>query len=262
MRAAVLGSPIAHSLSPVLHRAAYRALGLSDWTYDALEVAPEALAAFLEACGPEWAGLSLTMPLKEAVLPLLTSCSPLVTATGTANTVLLAGGERVGHNTDVAGIVEALAEVGLTSVTSAVVLGGGATARSALAALSVLGCRTPTLVVRSPPVQTLEAAVRLGITPTVSDWDPSVLEGADLVLSTVPAGAADGFAPYLAAVPVVLDVVYAPWPTALSQASQGVVIAGTAMLLHQAAAQVTLMTGRAAPVEAMRRALAAVVRDA
>lgn len=255
MRAAVLGSPVAHSLSPLLHRAAYRALGLSEWTYDAVEVTAASLPDFLDALGPDWAGLSLTMPLKEAVLPLLTSCSRLVTATGAANTVLLAEGERVGHNTDVAGIVDALAEVDVSSVASAVVLGGGATARSALAALSVLGCRTPTLVVRSNPVRTLEAAGRLGCTPLVSGWDPSVLAGADLVISTVPSGAADGCAPYLVDVPVVLDVVYAPWPTAIALACRGVVIAGTAMLLHQAAAQVTLMTGRTAPLEDMRAAL-------
>ena len=254
MRAAVLGSPVAHSLSPRLHRAAYRALGL-DWTYDGLEMTSSGLPAFVDGLGPEWAGLSLTMPLKEAVLPLLTSSSPLVAATGSANTVILGDGHRVGHNTDVAGLLDALAEVGVTSCASGVILGGGATARSALAAFATLGCLSPTLVVRSPPVLTLEAAGRLGMAPVVSGWDPAVLAGCDLVVSTVPAGAADMFAPYVRSVPVLLDVVYSPWPTELARACRGTVVPGTAMLLHQAAAQVTLMTGQVAPVDAMREAL-------
>src|SRR5438128_2367522 len=103
MRAAVLGSPIGHSLSPVLHRAAYAALGL-DWTYDAFEVTPEELPAYLDGLDLTWGGLSLTMPLKQAVLPLLHHRAPLVEGTGSANTVVLRDGERFGHNTDVEGI--------------------------------------------------------------------------------------------------------------------------------------------------------------
>jgi shikimate dehydrogenase len=239
----------------VLHRAAYDALGL-DWTYAAIEVTAAELPAFLDALDDSWAGLSLTMPLKEAVLPLLSSASDLVQQVAAANTVLLPG--RRGENTDVAGIVAALADVGLTSVTSVahpVVLGGGATARSALAALALLGCRTPTLVVRSPADEALAAAGRLGVSPTVSDWDPGVLAGCDLLISTVPAGAADGFAPYVSDVPVLLDVVYDPWPTRLAASCRGSVLGGAEMLLHQAAAQVALMTGRKPPVEAMRAAL-------
>ncbi len=96
MRAAVLGRPIAHSLSPVLHRAAYAALGL-DWTYDAVEVGADGLPAFLEHLGDDWAGLSLTMPLKHAVLPLLATCSELATAVAAANTVVIDEGGRHGH---------------------------------------------------------------------------------------------------------------------------------------------------------------------
>jgi len=125
-RAAVLGRPIAHSLSPALHRAAYAALGL-DWSYDAVDCGPDELAALLDGLGPEWRGLSLTMPLKAAVLPLLDDVAPLAAAVAAANTVVLRDGRRSGHNTDVHGIVAALAEVGVTSVSRAVVLGGGAT---------------------------------------------------------------------------------------------------------------------------------------
>lgn len=193
------------------------------------------------------------MPLKQAVLPLLSSSSELVRQVAAANTVLLPA--RRGENTDVVGMVAALAEVGVRQVARAVVLGGGATARSALAALAALGCRTPTLVVRSPADETLAAATRLGVTPTVTGWDPEVVAGCDLLVSTVPAGGADRFAPYVADVPVLLDVVYAPWPTAIASSCRGVVVGGAAMLLHQAAAQVALMTGLEVPLEPMRAAL-------
>lgn len=256
MRAAVLGRPVAHSLSPRLHRAAYSALGLA-WSYDALDVGADELPAFLDGLADDWAGLSLTMPLKAAVLPLLDTVSDLARDVAAANTVVLAGGVRAGHNTDVAGIVAALREAGTTSPRSAVVLGGGATARSALAALAELGERRPTLVVRSEPGETLAAAERLGVWPRVTAFAPDVLTGCDLLISTLPAGAADALASHVRHVPVLLDVVYAPWPTPLAAACTGTVVAGSAMLLHQAVAQVELMTGQAAPLEAMRAALPA-----
>ena len=112
MKAAVLGSPVRHSLSPVLHRAAYAALGLTGWTYEAIECDAARLAGQIRACGPEWAGLSLTMPLKQAVLPLLDSAEPLVTQVAGANTVVFADGARRGFNTDVPGIMMALTEAG------------------------------------------------------------------------------------------------------------------------------------------------------
>ena len=250
----MLGRPIAHSLSPSLHRAAYHSLGL-DWRYDAVDVGEQDLPGFLDGLGPEWVGLSLTMPLKTAVLPLLDEVSDVAGDVAAANTVVLREGRRLGSNTDVAGIVASLAEAGVSTASRAVVLGGGATARSALAALAALGCRTPVLVVRSSPDRTLEAAERLGVVPTVVPWSPDVLDGADLLISTLPARAADPLAPHVADVPALLDVVYDPWPTELAAACRGVVISGAAMLLHQAAEQVRLMTGRPAPLEAMRQAL-------
>ncbi len=250
----MLGRPIAHSLSPALHRAAYTALDLP-WTYDAVDCGADELAGFLDGLDDTWAGLSLTMPLKQAVLPLLDRTAPLARDVAAANTVVLTGGRREGHNTDVAGIVAALREAGVTSCRRPVVLGGGATARSALAALRELGARSPVLVVRSQPGETLAAADRLGMTPTVTAFGPAVLDGCDLLVSTLPAGAADRLAASVVDVPVLLDVVYAPWPTPLAAACSGVVVGGAAMLLHQAAAQVELMTGRPAPLEAMRAAL-------
>ena len=255
MRAAVLGSPVAHSLSPRLHRAAYAALDL-DWTYDAIDLPAEGLRSFLEGLDSQWVGLSLTMPLKSAVLPLLDTCSELARAVAAANTVVLRDGLRHGHNTDVAGIVTALRERGVGAPERVVVLGGGATARSALAALAELGCRHPILVVRSSPTATLAAASRLGVHPDVRALSAEVFEGCGLVVSTLPAGAGDTAAGYVRDVPALLDVVYDPWPTALAAACRGTVVGGAEMLLHQAAAQVELMTGLAAPVEAMREALA------
>jgi shikimate dehydrogenase len=257
-RAAVLGSPVAHSLSPALHHAAYAALGLP-WRYDAVECTQDGLAALLDDLGPEWAGLSLTMPLKQAVLPLLPSVSPLARDVAAANTLVRRDGGWHGDNTDVHGIVAALREAGAGQVVRAVVLGGGATARSALAALRELGAAEVVLVVRSEPTETLAAAARLGVRVTVVPASPEALAGAvagaDLVVSTLPPGAADGLAGHCADVPLLLDVVYAPWPTALAGGCRGTVVGGAAMLLHQAARQVELMTGCDAPLEAMRAAL-------
>ena len=195
------------------------------------------------------------MPLKTAVLPLLDEVSDLARSVAAANTVVLRDGLRIGHNTDVHGILAALAGAGVTALGRAVILGGGATARSALAAVHDLGCSSPVLVVRSEPVETLAAAIRLGVTPTVTGWSPEVLDGCDLLISTLPAGVADRFAPHVADVPALLDVVYDPWPTPLAAGCGGVVVSGASMLLHQAARQVELMTGRAAPRAAMWREL-------
>jgi shikimate dehydrogenase len=256
-RAAVLGSPIAHSLSPVLHRAAYAAMGL-DWTYEAVECREEQLPALLDR---PWAGLSLTMPLKRAVLPLLDEVSGLARAVGGANTVLFRDGRRFGHNTDVHGMVTALAEAGVRAPGSAVVLGGGATACSALAALRDLGLAKAVVVVRDPAraAEAVSAADRLGVEVSVQTF-AGALPHADLIVSTLPAHAADPYADAIAAATGALfDVVYAPWPTAAVAAVRdrgGIVVGGLAMLVHQAARQVELMTGRApAPVEAMRAAV-------
>ena len=264
MQAAVAGSPIAHSLSPALHRAAYAALGLSGWSYRAIECDEAGLPALLDACGPGWAGLSLTMPLKRAVLPLLDRIDPVAVATGGANTVVFTGGARHGYNTDVAGLVTAITEAGFGSPPGEVlILGGGATACSALAAARDLGLNAVTVAVRDPgrTEGLLAAAARLGMRAGVvsfgklSDYRPA------LVISTLPAGAADFCAGWLRDVghapEAVFDVVYHPWPTALGRAARAagaVTIGGFEMLLHQAARQVELMTGHPAPVEAMRAA--------
>ncbi|MET8988982.1 shikimate dehydrogenase [Nonomuraea wenchangensis] len=277
MRAAVMGSPIAHSLSPFLHRAAYREMGLAGWSYEAFECdearLPELLGELTPVRGQgraeedAWAGLSLTMPLKRAVLPLLDTVSELAVEVGGANTVVFRDGRRHGDNTDVHGIVRALAEAGVRAPRSAVVLGGGATAASSLAALRELGLHAATLLVREPARAggTAEVAERLGMALAVETLDKlDVFTEADLVVSTLPGGAADAFADRLARVPALFDVVYSPWPTraaAAVAAAGGTVVGGFGMLLHQAVRQVELMTGRTdVPVEAMRAAGEAEIR--
>jgi shikimate dehydrogenase len=266
VRAAVLGSPISHSLSPVLHTAAYAALGLTWWRYDAIECDEASLSALLDRCGPDWAGLSLTMPLKRTVLPLLDRVEPLATQVGCANTVVFAAAQRLGYNTDVAGIVDAVGEHGIggqNPVGPALIIGGGATACAALAALGELGEKSVSAAVRNADRagDLSAAAARLGITLELAAFDAAALHRVRLVISTVPAGAADIFAenfPGLASPPeAVLDVVYHPWPTALATAAQqagAVLVSGFDLLLHQAARQVELMTDRAAPLSAMREA--------
>jgi shikimate dehydrogenase len=259
MRAAVLGSPIRHSLSPVLHRAAYAALGLDQWSYESHECVEDDLAAFLKE---PWAGLSLTMPLKRTALSLADECSDLAVKVGGANTLIHDDGRWVADNTDVYGIVTALAEGGITELSSVLVLGGGATAAAALAAAVQLGATRAILAVRTPAraAETVEVGERLGLAVRVrSLTDLPDLPPGDLVVSTLPG---DGAAPYADLVAAtggpVFDVVYAPWPTALARAvleHDGVVVNGFAMLLHQAVRQVTLMTGRQdVPVAAMRAA--------
>ena len=246
----MIGHPVAHSLSPTLHRAAYTALGLR-WSYDAIDVTTEQLPAFLRQIGPDWAGLSVTMPLKRAVLPLLDRVSALATSVGVVNTVTFSDDGASGDNTDVHGIVAALRSAGVSRVGTGAVLGGGATAASTLAALVELGCTAPVVHARSA-----ERAARLGV--PILTLDDHSWSRADVVVSTLPAGAADELEVPARVPGVLLDVAYDPWPSRLASAwtaAGGVAVDGFEMLLHQAAAQVELMTGHEAPVAAMRAAV-------
>lgn len=265
-RAAVLGSPISHSLSPVLHRSAYAALGL-DWIYEAIEVDERSLAAFIASCGPEWAGLSLTMPLKTAVLPLLDEVSETARVSGAANTVTFTPSGLRGDNTDVPGMISALASVGGIGhpVSTGTIIGGGATARSALLALARMGVTRVHVVLRDVSrCAELEAlAETLDLELDVHGW----IEGtrhldADVVISTVPDGATDAFARAVPPVPgALLDVAYSSGDTDLVRewrARGGVAADGLDLLLWQAVDQVRLMTGLDAPAAEMRDALRSV----
>jgi shikimate dehydrogenase len=266
-RAAVLGSPIEHSLSPALHGAAYQALDLHGWHYDKIECDETGFPGLVDSMGPEWAGLSLTMPLKRVVMTVADEVSPLAEAVGAANTLVFspAGGRRA-DNTDVAGMVSALREAGLTRVEQAVILGAGGTAQAALAAVRELGHQSPAVLVRNlaRTGELRETAERLGMRPTISGGlftEP--LPAADLVISTLPGGAADPLsATRWKPDTMVLDVVYAPWPTSFAGSALAAgcpVVSGLTVLLYQAVAQVELMTGHPGPVEAMRTALVAAV---
>ncbi|MEU9607830.1 shikimate dehydrogenase [Streptomyces sp. NPDC048057] len=262
-RAAVLGSPIGHSLSPVLHRTAYTHLGLADWSYDQFEVDEQALPGFLADLDDSWAGFSLTMPLKRAVIPLLDEVSPAAASVEAVNTVVRTEDGRLhGDNTDIPGLLAALRERGVTGVESAAVLGAGATASSALAALAHL-CHGPvTAYVRSAARadEMRGWGERLGIEVRTEPWERAARALVEpLVIATTPAGTTDPLVVDVPARPGTLfDVLYEPWPTPLAAAwaaHGGAVLGGLDLLVHQAVLQVERMTGCApAPVEAMRKA--------
>lgn len=278
-RAYVLGHPIKHSLSPALHRAAYDFLGEANLEYDRRDTLPDDLPAIMHGVrhpdgtddAPYIAGLSVTMPLKTAVIQYCDEISEMAQVTGAVNTVYPRGEKVLGHNTDVVGIVNALRHAGLEpepltdsvkdSKDSAAIVGGGATAISALAALHALGYRRVSVYTRSlhklGSVQ--EAADRLGVQLeqiSLAELPQNLAErGHHPVVSTLPAHAADEWASQLSGLkgasathrPVLLDVAYNPWPSALAsawEASGGAVVSGLEMLLYQAVEQVLLFTDR------------------
>lgn len=268
-RAGVVGSPIAHSMSPVLHRAAYAALGLHGWTFHRDQVAGGELSAYLDQLSSDWVGLAVTMPLKEEALDLAALVGEEARLVGGANTLLRHGERWRAENTDVYGLEQALRGAGLGTVEEAAVIGSGATARSALLALTRFGVREVTLVVRHRVRPgALELAERLGMRARTSRYaeGPASWGAPGVVVSTVPAGGTppvDGWS--LPEEAVVCDVVYAGWPTpwATLWQEQGVAVSrGEQMLLHQAVRQVQLMTGQDAPVAAMAAALAEALGEA
>ena len=263
-RCAVLGSPVTHSRSPALHRAAYAVLGL-DWTYDAVEVNAVELAGFVAGLGPEWAGLSLTMPLKAAGLVVAADADPVARLTGVANTLVRRGRNWVAHNTDAPGLRRALTEAAVAIGGTACVLGGGATARSSIWALADRVERVHVLARsarRSAGLTVLALPVRVEVRSLEDQAARRTCLGADLVIDTTPAGAIDWVGADVQPGPgTFVDWTYAPWPTALASAfaeAGRVVVGGLDLLLHQAALQIELMTGQPPPLEAMRAALASV----
>ncbi|MER6988269.1 shikimate dehydrogenase [Saccharopolyspora hirsuta] len=267
-RAAVLGSPIEHSLSPVLHGAAYAALGLSGWSYERVEADERQLVEFVAGLGPEWAGLSVTMPGKRAALQVADEVSARAEAVGAANTLVhRPDGSWAADCTDVDGVVGALRVAGgFRTGRSGLVLGAGGTAAATLAAFAELGLGEATIAVREPARarEAAETAERVGLAVRVERLDRVALAdaaaAADVVVSTLPAGALGERVAELAKAACVLDVVYHPWPTPLAAAvtaAGGTIATGLDMLLHQAFGQVEQFTGLPAPRQVMRDALAA-----
>ncbi|MER6971496.1 shikimate dehydrogenase [Nocardioides sp. NPDC127514] len=265
MKCAVLGDPIDHSLSPVLHQAAYAELEMSDWSYTSTRVQAGGLAKYVADLGGDWPpsrwrGLSVTMPLKREAYELARSMSPRARLVGAVNTLVRSSHGWVGDNTDLPGAVAAIRERAGEgfSCTSGAILGAGATAASTGLALAELGASRITLLARNPGAagETIEMISRHRSKPVVSVLPlDSAADGVDVVVSTVPAKAQT---PELidrwASTPVVFDVVYDPWPSPLLSVTPGVAVSGLDLLVHQAVLQFELFTGRTAPLAAMRAA--------
>ena len=259
----MLGSPIAHSRSPQLHLAAYRALGLADWSYERIECGAEELPGVVGGFGPEWVGVSVTMPGKFAALRFADERSDRAELVGAANTLLRTPRGWRADNTDVDGVTGALGTAG-TSKGTAVVAGSGGTAPAAIVGLAELGVTDITVVARNPDKAAglLELASRVGAAARFCDLDGGAVADrvtdAGVLVSTLPADVAGRYAHVFAGAPVLLDAIYDPWPTPLAAAvaaAGGRVISGLQMLLHQAFAQVEQFTGLPAPREAMAAAL-------
>lgn len=261
----MLGKPIAHSKSPQLHLAAYRALGLTGWTYERIECDAEQLPGVVAGLGPEWVGVSVTMPGKFAALRFADERTDRAQRVGSANTLVRTPTGWRADNTDIDGVAGAL---GATVSASgwALVCGSGGTAPAAVAGLAELGVRGITVVARNPDkaARLVDLGSGMGVTTRFCDLDGDGLAdevaGADVLVSTIPAEVAARYAGTLSGIGVLLDAVYDPWPTPLAAAvtaAGGRVISGVQMLLHQAFAQVEQFTGLAAPRDAMTCALQA-----
>ncbi|SCX50780.1 shikimate dehydrogenase [Klenkia marina] len=260
-RAAVLGRPVTHSLSPVLHRAAYAALGLHDWTYEALDLGAEDLPVLLAGLDDEWRGFSVTMPCKQAAAAFATESDPLPRLLGAANTLVRVPGGWRAENTDVTGVGLALQVAGVQQVGHAAILGAGGTASAAAVALASLGAQTVDVVVREPSRAAGVLAVldALEVTARVARFETTPEVSAPVVVSTVPVDGQTTVAGlHWSAGQTVLDVLYDGWPTPLAAAVAavgGTPVHGAEVLFWQATVQVELMTGHPAPIEAMRTAL-------
>ena len=270
-RAAVLGRPVAHSLSPVLHRAAYAALGLTDWRYDRIDCGAEDIVEVLADADADadWAGFSVTMPAKRAALAAARTVSTLAATVGAANTLLpLPDGGWAADNTDVDGVRTALEpHLGTAGqLDDVTILGAGGTAAAAVTALAARATASPLRVIVRDPARAGDlrdtarrAGVEVDVLAASSQAAAAALHSCALLVSTLPIGAADRYTDIRwRADLVALDAIYQQWPTALAAsvtAAGGVAVSGADLLLHQAVRQVTLMTGRNAPVQAMRTAL-------
>jgi shikimate dehydrogenase len=255
-KAAVLGSPVAHSRSPQLHLAAYRELGLAGWTYDRIECTADQLPAVVAGFGPEWVGVSVTMPGKFAALRFADHRTARADLVGSANTLVRTPTGWRADNTDIDGVKGALGTVS----GRAAVLGSGGTAPAVVVGLAELGVQDISVLARSrdKAAPLLDLGGTLGVDVHWIELG-TMLADVDVVVSTIPAEVAARYTDTVAATPLLLDAIYDPWPTPLAstvEAAGGRVISGLKMLLHQAFAQVEQFTGMPAPREAMRAALA------
>jgi shikimate-5-dehydrogenase len=250
----VLGSPIAHSRSPQLHLAAYRALGLEGWTYERIECTAEQLPSVVGSFGPEWVGVSVTMPGKFAALRFADVRTTRAQLVGSANTLVRIPDGWRADNTDIDGVIGALGPVD----GRAAVLGSGGTAPAVVVGLVELGVQDISVAARSRDKVAPLLALGTGLGVDIRWIELGTRLDADVVVSTIPADVAAQYADTVATTPLLLDAIYDAWPTPLAlavEAAGGQVISGLQMLLHQAFAQVEQFTGLPAPREAMRAAL-------
>lgn len=254
LAAAVLGSPIDHSLSPLLHESAYRALGLNDWTYTQIECTASDLPRIVSAADPGMRGFSVTRPCKDATLRFADVVSERAHIVESANTLIRRGTEWYADCTDIDGACASLKKSGYTGG-NVLLLGAGGTSRPYLSALRSAGVEGVGRVAIASRAEeraqhTLHVAARLGLDYS---WiplnDPEILRAschnATLVISTLPGDAAAGYSTFLRRTPRLIDVTYAPWPTSLAQVvadNGGTVVGGRTMLLHQAVAQIEAFT--------------------
>ena len=248
MRGAVLGSPISHSLSPVLHNTAFTFLGI-DGAYSAIEVASGQLKSFIDTRGSDFDYLSLTMPLKEEVLSLGFSTDTLTQRIQSGNTLYKSAQEWSLTSTDGSGLVSALSHAGRTQFDSVLILGAGGTARAAVGALDSIASNLHVLGRSSVRQEALESAV-VHTNFEYHRWNQDVeLDQYDLVVNTTPAGAADLLANSVhpGICPLLFDVIYKPWPTELAQRwtdCGGQVINGLELLLYQGIDQLEIVLGK------------------
>jgi len=262
VKAAVLGSPIAHSLSPALHRAGYAALGLTDWSYGRFELVADQLPDFVAGLDAEWRGLSLTMPLKTACLDVADEVTPLAARAGAGNTLVRTAAGWLADNTDIPGLVAALRPA-WKGWQCAAILGAGATARSSVLALEALGVTEVGLYARrqasAAELAAWAAQAAPGLRITAHELGSWTDGDEPVVISTLPAGVAEGsrLGPRQG---LLFDAVYAGWPTPLARAAAASgmeVIGGIELLIAQAALQFKLFTSQTPPELAMRAAAAA-----
>lgn len=273
---AVLGSPIAHSKSPIIHQAAYRVLS-EDWAYSRFEVAKGGLKRFVENDGILHDGFSVTMPLKENAFQFATTHDIFSELTGAANTLVKIDSIWNAFNTDIFGIVQAISLNSSSIITSALILGSGATAKSALVALAQI---SPTAEVKiwarnkAAREGLIDFGKSIGLNISLARFIGVAIKKTDLTISTLPGGATDDLATKLAKRKalkprgLLLDVAYDPWPSKLATfwtTRSQPVVSGLEMLLWQAVAQIRIfkfgnanqpLPNEIAVVQAMRNALA------
>lgn len=266
----VWGDPIAHSLSPRIHAAAYAHLGW-DWSYGRRQVDAAGFRSALDGLDASYRGLSLTFPLKAEAFRAATDLDPAAELTGAVNTLVFAGGRRLGVNTDVGGIVADVRAQGLDTLEVARIVGAGATATSALVALAQLGARAVEVAARRPDAAQPLAALgdRLGVAVSVAPLETVAPASVPLTISTLPGGAAlpaEAAERLAAGGGLLYDVVYGHWPTPLADAWQRAgapAVSGLGMLLRQAVLQIrAFATGDVAEPLLDEESVVAVMRSA